>query len=145
MAVNGFLAASSMPEGNAFGILCPHAAYEFTGGIMADAFRSVAGCRPQRIVILGPVHREQTDELYLPDSHFFKTPLGLVPVDTRAVEGLLDSGTVFSQNDIPHLEEHTIEACLPFVQTLFRNVRLYPSSSAGPRRPLSGPWYRGSA
>lgn len=126
MAVNGFLAASSTPEDRAFGILCPHAAYEFTGGIMADAFRAAALRKPKRIVIIGPIHREQTDEIYLPESTVFRTPLGEVPVDTRGVNSLLDTGTTFSQNDIPHLEEHTIESCLPFMQVLFPGCPIVP-------------------
>jgi len=126
LAVNGFLAASSTPEENAFGILCPHAAYEFTGGIMADAFKSASLRKPKRIVILGPVHREQSEELFLPESTIFKTPLGEVPVDKRAVNTLLDSGTLFSMNDIPHLEEHAIEACLPFVQVVFPDRPIVP-------------------
>lgn len=126
LAVKGFLAASTTPEDSAFAVLCPHAAYEFTGGIMADAFQSVAGRTPKRIVILGPVHREPAEELYLPESTVFRTPLGKIPVDSRSVKNLLDAGTSFSQNDIPHLEEHAIEATLPFIQVLFPGVPIVP-------------------
>ena len=62
LAVQGFLAASSTPEDKAFAILCPHAAYEYTGGIMADAFQAASLAKPKRIVILGPVHREQGED-----------------------------------------------------------------------------------
>ena len=77
-------------------------------------------------MLIGPVHREPGKAVYLPESEAFSTPLGQVPVDTRAVDSLLACGPLFRRDDIPHLEEHCLELQLPFLARLFPGVAIVP-------------------
>ena len=124
--VDGLLARSPTPEGDAFAVISPHAAYGYAGEVMAAAFRAMR-LRPLRtIVLLGPIHRDPVESLCLPESAVFTTPLGDVRVDEASVDALLASDPLFRRNDIPHLEEHCIEVQLPFLARLFPDASIVP-------------------
>ena len=124
--VEGLLARSPTPLGSAFAIVSPHAGYAYAGEVMASAYRALR-LRPVRTAILiGPVHRDPTEGLFLPESRVFSTPLGALPVDTAAVESLLAKDPLFATNDIPHLEEHCLEVQLPFLVHLFPHASIVP-------------------
>jgi len=77
-------------------------------------------------VVLAPVHREPEDAIYLTESKYFSTPLGLVEVAEDIVGELEASSTRILRNDIPHLEEHAIEVQLPFIQHQYPEARIVP-------------------
>jgi AmmeMemoRadiSam system protein B len=112
--------------GDAFAIITPHAGYRYSGPIAASAFLSAAGRNISTVVILAPVHRDPQDEIYLPESEGFRTPLGLLQVDHNLIEELSACSNKFYKNDIPHLEEHCIEVQLPFIQYLFPEAKIVP-------------------
>jgi AmmeMemoRadiSam system protein B len=120
------LDACAAPRGSAAAIIAPHAAYQYSGTLAAAAFNAAAGREIERVVLLGPVHREQVAEIILPESELFRTPLGDVQVDQEMTEELVTSSTRIIRNDIPHLEEHCLEVHLPFVQHLFPKARIVP-------------------
>lgn len=114
------------PPGSAIGVLTPHASYERCGILIARAFRAVEKREVSRAILIGPVHRDEEDVIFLPESTRFRTPLGELPVDEESVEALFTSGTRFVKNDIPHLEEHCLEVQLPFLAYHFPNVKILP-------------------
>jgi len=79
-----------------------------------------------RVVILGPIHDEREDGLFLSNSHSFNTPLGNILVDQEITEELETCGSFFEIDDIPHLGEHSIEILLPFVKYCFPNASIVP-------------------
>ena len=107
-------------------ILAPHAGFGYSGDLAALAWRSVLPREVERVVILSPFHRADEDAIYLTEAESFATPLGPVRIDGRANQELLDCGTAFRVNDIPHFEEHGIEMQLPFMRRLFPDARLVP-------------------
>ena len=113
-------------RGKAFAILSPHAGFNYSGVFSARAFLAAADRSIQRAVILAPIHRDPVNGIILPESEYFSTPLGEIPVDTESVARLLESDSVFIRDDIPHLDEHCIEVQLPFLQHLFPNVSIVP-------------------
>ncbi len=114
------------PPGSSIGILTPHAAYDRCGMLIARAFRAVEKRQVTRVILIGPVHRDEEDAIFLPESTRFRTPLGDIPVDEEAVEALFSSGTRFLKNDIPHLEEHCLEIQLPFLSYHFPKAKIVP-------------------
>ncbi len=113
-------------ESGATAIISPHASYEFCGTYIGSAFLAATGRDVQTVVIIGPVHREPEDAIYLTESKYFYTPLGNLEVDEEIVSELEASSTRIFRNDIPHLEEHAIEVQLPFIQYLFPGARIVP-------------------
>jgi hypothetical protein len=124
--VDELLAGSAVPGGAGFAVVSPHAGYELAGDVMAAAFRSISLRRVRTAVLIGPVHRDPTDAIFVPESTAFATPLGDVPVDAASVRSLLDSDPLFQANDIPHLEEHCLELQIPFLARLFPGVSIVP-------------------
>src|SRR5262245_56648029 len=78
------------------GIIAPHAAYRYSGGVAAEAFASVSGLkgRVRRAVIVGLAHYVRFDGIAAPSFQAFATPLGELPVDAGAVAHLVDGAFV---------------------------------------------------
>jgi hypothetical protein len=124
--VRDLLQRSETPAGLASAIIAPHAGYDYCGTVLADAFKACAARDIRRVVIIGPVHRDPEDAVFLPESGWFRTPLGLIPVHTESIRALERCSPRLIRNDIPHLEEHCIEIHLPFIQYLFPRAAIVP-------------------
>ena len=133
--IDELLAGSATPRGARFAVISPHAGYEYAGAVMAAAYRAIADRRVRTAVLIGPVHRDPEDGIYLPESTAFSTPLGPVPVDTDAVSALAAADPLYRIDDIPHLEEHCLELQLPFLVRMFPGVSIVPLLVGAAGRP----------
>lgn len=124
--IDDLLSRSTVPRAARFAVISPHAGYEYAGMVMAAAYRAIAQRPVRTAVLIGPVHRDPEEGIFLPESTAFSTPLGQVPVDTEAVAALVARDPLFRRNDIPHLEEHCLELQLPFLARLFPGVSIVP-------------------
>ena len=124
--VTDFLDREEKYTDSSFAVISPHACYDYAGDIMAAAYKSASKRKISTVVILAPLHRENRDEIILPESCFFKTPLGLVRINDEITDELLSCSNLVIKNDIPHLEEHCIEIQLPFIQVLFPEADIVP-------------------
>jgi AmmeMemoRadiSam system protein B len=111
---------------NASAVITPHAAFRYVGKLMAMAFKASSKRHITTAVILAPVHRDASHELYLPESVGFSTPLGTVKINTEVVERLLAEELGMRQNEVPFEEEHSVEVQLPFIQSLFPTADFVP-------------------
>jgi hypothetical protein len=118
--------------GEMYGAVTPHAAYDFCGDILAAGLVPAAALDIETVVIIGPVHREREDTIFLSESAAFRTPLGIVPVDRVLTEEIGSCSNRIIHNDIPHLEEHCLEIQLPFVQVLFPETTIVPILMGAP-------------
>jgi hypothetical protein len=124
--IDDLLSRTSTPRAARYAIISPHAGYDFAGSVMAEAFASIA-LRPVRTaVVIGPVHRDAEDGIFLTESEAFATPLGDISVDTRAVAALAACDPLFRRDDVPHLEEHCLELQLPFISRMFPGACIVP-------------------
>lgn len=108
-------------------VIAPHAGYDYSGPVAARAFRPVAGAagRVRRVLVIGPAHYVPVAGLAAPAADAFRTPLGAVPVDRAALDGLRDLPQV-AVSDEPHRREHALEVELPFLQLLLGEFALVP-------------------
>ena len=107
-------------------ILVPHAGWSHCDTIMASAYASVANREFERVVILSRVHREPAKSIFLPEYLSYKTPLGELEVDQKILSELSKSNNIFEYNNVPHVEEHSIEVQLPFIKYLWPNTKIVP-------------------
>lgn len=128
--------AAPAPAAAARCILSPHGGFSYSSLAQAKAWRELKGRSPSRIVVLGPWHGANEQGVFLPESNVFRTPLGDLCVDDEICDELESSGTVFVRNDIPHMEEHSIELQLPFMKRLFPDALLIPILVGGHDRRL---------
>jgi hypothetical protein len=127
-AVEGHLAASAACAGGApKAVISPHAGYVYSGPVAGHAFASLAGHAPRirRAVVIGPAHYVPFRGIAVPSGKAFRTPLGEVPLDRGALEGIRDLPQVHTA-DAPHAPEHALEVELPFLQAVLGEFALVP-------------------
>jgi AmmeMemoRadiSam system protein B len=129
--------------GAAAAIVAPHGAWDISGAVAASAFMAASGRARKKdakavskVALLGIVHECREEGLYLSDSDFFETPLGNLPVEKELCEELASCGTLFEINDMPHLQEHSIEVLLPLVKHCFPKASIAPILMGSPRPSL---------
>jgi len=118
--VDHYINESVVPEidGQVIGIIAPHAGYIYSGRTAGHAFRMVKSSNPELVIILSPLHAYVQGSIITTGHDAYATPLGNVPVDTRASKQLAnlcdDKGIPLYtvRND----REHSLEIELPFLQ-----------------------------
>lgn len=107
-------------------IIAPHAGYIYSGPIAGSAYAALRGRTGlRRVLLLGPAHFVPLRGMAASRAAAFRTPLGDVLVDTGARDALLERGLV-TVDDAAHSREHSLEAQLPFLQTLLPGVPVLP-------------------
>jgi len=108
-------------------LIAPHAGYIYSGPVAGSAYAQITALagRIERVVLLGPAHRMAVRGLAYSRADVFRTPLGSVAVDRRALEGLADLPQVREQ-DAPFEGEHCLEVQLPFLQLTLGTFALVP-------------------
>lgn len=108
-------------------LIVPHAGYIYSGGTAGRAYRRLRplAARIRRIVLLGPCHRVAVRGLAAPTVQAFATPLGSIPLDRAALDGLADLPQVVA-SDAAHAQEHSLEVQLPFLQSVLGLFELVP-------------------
>ena len=107
-------------------IISPHAGWVHCDKIMASAFTSVAKRDIETVVILSRVHREPAKAVFLPQFTSYATPLGELQVDQSVLTELVENNRIFKFDNIPHVEEHSIEVQLPFIKYLWPSAKIVP-------------------
>lgn len=123
--INAFIAANSPGSGPDIApkaIVVPHAGYVYSGGVAASAYGLLAPFKNQikKVILLGPCHRVALHGAALSSAHAFATPLGNVEIDHGFDDALLKLSQV-SVFDETHLQEHSLEVQLPFLQSVLGN------------------------
>jgi len=131
-AVASYIAAAPAPPSNApapKALIVPHAGYVYSGPVAASGYARIAGQRHaiRRVVLLGPSHRAPLYGLAASDADAFMTPLGVVPLDREAIDGILDFPQV-RIFEAAHRDEHSLEVQLPFLQYVLEDFSLVPLS-----------------
>lgn len=105
-------------DGNAKGIVSPHAGYIYSGDVAARAFAAIPADFSGTFVVIGPSHRGYLTAV---SSVPWETPLGVVDTDAAFVEALDIESDEFS-----HADEHSLEVQMPFIKYRFPRARIAP-------------------
>lgn len=108
-------------------IVVPHAGYVYSGPIAASAYKQLLPFKDKitRVILLGPSHQVAFRGLAIPQADFFNTPLGNIPIDHEGITLLADLPQVIA-SDQAHLQEHSLEVQLPFLQEVLNDFSLIP-------------------
>lgn len=104
-------------------VIAPHAGYAYSGTIAAYSFNALQSSKC--FVILSPNHSGLGSAISVSDADEWQTPLGKIPVDgivRKKLLGLLG----IEPDDLAHIQEHSIEVQLPFLQFLFKDFKILP-------------------
>jgi len=114
--VDGFLdAASTPPAGYPIALISPHAGLRYSGGVAGQAYAALRGRTYHRVFVIGPSHRAGFRGLSVPDFTHYETPLGRVAVH-RETAAQLRTHPLFGAHTEAHVQEHSVEIQLPFLQ-----------------------------
>ncbi len=101
-------------------IITPHAGYIFSGKIAAAAYSAIDRNKIFRnIFIIGSSHVMAFDGASIYKKGDFITPLGKVVVNKEIANKLINENKIFNFPDNAHIQEHSIEVNLPFIQYYF--------------------------
>lgn len=107
-------------------LIVPHAGYIYSGNIAASAYASLpAPEKIRRVLLLGPAHRMSFRGVASPDCDRFETPLGEIPLDTRALYQLKQK-LLIADDKKAHHSEHSLEVQLPYLQETLGKFELVP-------------------
>jgi AmmeMemoRadiSam system protein A len=146
--IDGFLAqAKKSPMTHLWGLVCPHAGYEFSGPVAAYGYKQLQGRRYSTVIVMGPSHYADFQGAALPDADALATPFGLIPVSPKAARLAASppltvnppcvvqrpdwwrqspAASSSSGPDSPQTWEHSVEVQLPFLQRTLKGFRVIP-------------------
>ena len=106
-------------------LVVPHAGYAYSGPVASHAYKELAEDGVfDTAVILGPNHTGYGPPVSVWAGSSWETPLGEVKINGELAHEIL--GGVIKVDEMAHLYEHSIEVQLPWLQYLYREVRIVP-------------------
>jgi AmmeMemoRadiSam system protein B len=109
---------------NAIAVVCPHAGWMYSGHTAGLVYSSVE--IPDRVILVGPNHRDAGSRYAVYDSGAWHTPVGDVPVAEPLALELLDRCELLAEDARAHTHEHSLEVQLPMLLRANPHVRIVP-------------------
>jgi len=113
-------------EGQIVALVTPHAGYMYSGQVAAYAYKLVEGMGFESVIVVGPSHRFAFKGASLWAQGGFRTPLGVVPVDTELSKKMMDQWKEIRFLPEAHHQENSLELQIPFLQTVLKSFKLVP-------------------
>ncbi|MGB9694361.1 MAG: AmmeMemoRadiSam system protein B [Caldisericaceae bacterium] len=119
--------ASLVEMQNLKGLVAPHAGYVYSGAIAGASYRQLINldlAKLYKVIILGPSHYEYFNGASVGIFDAYKTPLGLANVSKIASLLIKEDNFHFLLD--AHIEEHSIEVQIPFLQYVLPHFEIVP-------------------
>lgn len=111
---------SSERRKNVIGYVVPHAGYIYSGPIAAHAYYDMAmhGV-PETVIVIGTNHTGVGKPVSIYPEGTWETPLGALKVDSELARDIVKRSDIADLDTYAHLEEHSVEVQLPFLQYIY--------------------------
>lgn len=109
---------------NAIGVIMPHAGYVYSGFVAGLTISKVD--LKKTVIILGTNHTGLGEKFSIMTNGSWSTPLGEVKIDHEMAESILKEGSLLKEDVLAHLQEHSIEVEIPFLQYLNSDIKIVP-------------------
>ena len=106
------------------GAVAPHAGFLYSGRVASAVYARIEP--PATFVILGPNHTGMGAPAAIMTDGAWATPLGEVRIDQALARAIRDASGVLEEDPLAHMNEHSIEVQLPFVQVLMPEAQFVP-------------------
>jgi len=115
-------------DDNIAAIIVPHAGYVFSGEVAASAYAKINPNKSfSKVFVIGTSHRTILNGASIYNKGDYKTPLGIVEVDTELANRLIQENRIIKYVPTAHETEHSLEVQLPFLQhRLKKPFRIVP-------------------
>jgi len=112
-----------------YGVICPHAGFVYSGPVACHSFYSLSASSSKLAIIVGPNHYGIGQNTASMIDVSWKTPLGLVEVDSDSVLELREHLDILEIDSFSHSKEHSIEVQIPILQEVFSDeMKILPIS-----------------
>lgn len=113
-------------ESDIMGVVAPHAGYIYSGQVAAHAFKAIQGRPYDTVILIGPSHRVAFSGVSIYSRGAYETPLGEIPVDEHLARILMKGSNLITDLPAAHVQEHSLEIQLPFLQVVLGRFNLVP-------------------
>lgn len=120
-------ARPAAPAGKLVALISPHAGLRYSGPVAAWGYSLLRGQPPRTVVLVGPSHRVPFRGVSVWARGEWRTPLGAVAIDEDLARRLLATARGLTDDQRPHLAEHSLEMQLPFLQAVMPGLRIVPA------------------
>lgn len=108
-------------------VMVPHAGYQYSGPVASHSYcEIVQNGFPEVFIILSPNHTGLGSEISVFNDGEWVTPLGSVEVDSEFADSIISFSDIASADFHAHINEHSIEVQLPFLQYFSNDFKLVP-------------------
>ncbi len=115
------------PVGKVFGIISPHAGYQYSGYTAACGYALLNREDYDTVIVVSPSHREYFEGISVFSGKAYSSPLGEIEVDSDSRNLFLEfGGDVVIESRAGHKTEHALEVQLPFLQLTAGHFKLLP-------------------
>ena len=115
-----------LPDRIVAGIV-PHAGWLFSGAVVGQVFRAIAQQgQPEVFILFGAMHRAVAQLGGMFADGAWRTPLGDVAIEERLAQRVLSGTNLIEPNAQVHVDEHSLEVIVPFIQYLFPAAKILP-------------------
>jgi len=113
-------------NGKIIGLIAPHAGYPYSGQTAARAYKQLEGMNFDTVILTGVSHRYDIRGASIYKSGTFETPLGTVHIDSEIAQELMAKDKIFAYHPDVHIEEHSLEVQIPFLQRVIGDFKIVP-------------------
>ena len=125
--IDKFLAkAEKVDNKGLIALISPHAGYMYSGQVAAFAYKQLEGMKIDTVIIIAPSHHVPIKGASVYNRGAFRTPLGLVEVNVELSNRLMAENPSFYFNESAHMDEHSLEIQLPFLQRVLGDFKMVP-------------------
>jgi MEMO1 family protein len=109
---------------DAIGVIMPHAGYVYSGQVAGLTISKVD--LKKTVVILGTNHTGSGARFSIMTSGSWMTPLGEGKKNSENAGSIFKKGGLLKKDTLAHLQEHSIEVEIPFLQYLKDDIKIVP-------------------
>jgi AmmeMemoRadiSam system protein B/AmmeMemoRadiSam system protein A len=106
------------------GLVSPHAGYEYSGPVVGALVSRIKF--KNTFIIMGPNHTGRGKAFSIMTEGVWQTPLGDIEIDSELAKRILGFSRYLKEDQVAHLDEHSIEVQLPFLQYFKPDVKFVP-------------------
>ena len=112
-----------------YGVICPHAGFVYSGPVACHSFYAISSSSSNLAIKVGPNHYGIGQNVASMIDARWKTPLGLVEIDSESALELREDLDIMEFDSFSHSKEHSIEVQVPMLQETFsREMKILPIS-----------------
>lgn len=109
--------AKEKGKGKVVAVVCPHAAYVYSGAVAAHSYYyTYLNIQPDVVILLGPNHYGLGSGVASMKEYYWDTPLGRVRVNDSMVDRIVKASGIVDIDDYAHSRDHCLEVQLPMLQ-----------------------------